>query len=193
MNKLPHLLLSRCSLVFLLLLGFTWSPLHAQETCERSGIEFGFFNGVKTLDEDAQDVVTFYLPRQYGLTTPDGQPISYTLYYNDNQAGITDFIETFEQRLQEQNGLLAGRFELFFSAMSGGGGWWSRITETVPALSEMLGGLFDTFRATLIRDMTAERPTRASAPRSSLCRSRRIRARYASGSARCSTCLTTSH
>ncbi|MBA4264673.1 MAG: hypothetical protein C0453_06290 [Comamonadaceae bacterium] len=40
--------------------------------------------------------------------------------------------------------------------MSGGGGWWSRITETVPALSGLLGELFETFRATLIRDMTAD-------------------------------------
>ncbi|HMN94256.1 MAG TPA: hypothetical protein PKC60_13580 [Hydrogenophaga sp.] len=62
----------------------------------------------------AQHVVDRTLPGQYGLTTPDGQPISYTLYYNDTQAGITDFVETFEQRLQEQDGLLAGRFELFF-------------------------------------------------------------------------------
>jgi hypothetical protein len=139
-----------------LLVNLFLGSTHAQEVCERTGVEFGFFNGVKTEESVAQFVVRDVLPRQYGRTTPDGQPISYTLYYNDNQAGITDFIETFEQRLQEQNGLLAGRFELFFSAMSGGGGWWSRITETVPALSEMLGGLFDTFRATLIRDMTAD-------------------------------------
>ena len=115
----------------------------AQETCERTGIEFGFFNGVKTTLPQAQEVARDVLPSQYGRTTPDGQPISYTLYYNDSQAGISDFIETFEQRLQEQDGLLAGRFELFFSAMDGGGSWWSRITEAVPALSGLLGGLSD--------------------------------------------------
>ncbi len=93
----------------------------AQETCERAGIEFGFFNGVQTTLPQAQEVARKALPTQYGRTTPDGQPISYTLYYNDTQAGITDFIETFEQRLQEQDGLLAGRFELFFSAVNGGG------------------------------------------------------------------------
>ena len=89
----------------------------AQETCERAGVEFGFFNGVQTTLPQAQEVARDILPDQYGRTAPNGQPISYTLYYNDNQAGITDFIETFEQRLQEQNGLLAGRFELFFSAV----------------------------------------------------------------------------
>jgi hypothetical protein len=97
----------------------------AQETCERIGIEFGFFNGVQTTLPQAQEVARDVLPSQYGRITPDGQPISYTLYYNDTQAGIADFIETFEQRLQEQDGLLAGRFELFFSAMNGGGSWWS--------------------------------------------------------------------
>ena len=128
----------------------------AQETCERAGVEFGFFNGVQTTLVQAQEVTRDVLPSQYGHITPDGQLISYTLYYNDSQAGITDFIETFEQRLQEQDGLLAGRFELFFSAMNGGGGWWSRLTEAVPALNSLLDGLFDTFRSYLIRDMTAD-------------------------------------
>ena len=48
-----------------------------------------------------------------GTTTPDGKPITYTLYYNDTDAGLADFVETFDQRLQEQEGLLARRFELF--------------------------------------------------------------------------------
>ena len=82
-------------------LGLGWSAGHAQESCERAGIEFGFFNGVKTQERSAQDVVEEFLPLLYGRTTPDGQPISYTLYYNDTQAGITDFVETFDQRLQE--------------------------------------------------------------------------------------------
>lgn len=136
----------------MLLTNFAW----AQERCESTGVEFGFFNGVQTPSDDAQRVVQRYLPELYGRTIPDGQPINYTLYYNDNQAGITDFIETFEQRLQEQDGLLAGRFELYFSAMNGGGSWWSRITETVPALRGLLEGLADTFRSYLIRGMTAD-------------------------------------
>ena len=114
-------------------LALLWSHLAtavAQERCESEGIEFGFFNGVDTIEDDAKDVVRFYLPPQYGITTPKSQPITYTLYYNDTQAGLTDFIETFEQRLQEQDGLLAGRFELFFSAMNGGGGWWSHSVKT---------------------------------------------------------------
>jgi hypothetical protein len=105
----------------------------AQETCERTGIEFGFFNGVKTTRFQARDVVEEFLPEQYGRTTPDGQPISYTLYYNDTE-GWADFVETFDQRLQEHNGLLSERFELFFSSLQGGGSWWSHITETEPTV-----------------------------------------------------------
>jgi len=126
------------ALLATLLNSFAWG----QETCEPTGIQFGFFNGVQTPSDDAQRVVQRYLPELYGLTTPDGQPISYTLYYNDTE-GWADFVETFEQRLQEHNGVLSQRFELFFSSLQGGGSWWSHITETVPALSGLLGGLFD--------------------------------------------------
>ncbi|TNF57243.1 MAG: hypothetical protein EP308_02675 [Burkholderiales bacterium] len=82
----------------------------------------------------AQYVVDRTLPGQYGLTTPDGQPINYTLYYNDTDPWLTDFVETFDQRLQEHGGLLSERFELFFSSLQGGGSWWTHITETVPAV-----------------------------------------------------------
>jgi len=121
-NDRTYLTLRTVTVVALsLFLSLSWTYANAQETCECTGIEFGFFNGVQTTRFQARDVVEEFLPSQYGRTTPDGQPINYTLYYNDNQAGITDFFETFEQRLQEQDGLLAGRFELFFSAMNGGG------------------------------------------------------------------------
>jgi len=131
-----------------LLLSLSWMDANAQETCERTGIEFGFFNGVKTTRFQARDVVEEFLPEQYGLTTPDGQPISYTLYYNDTE-GWADFVETFEQRLQEHNGVLSQRFELFFSSLQGGGSWWSHITETVPALGDVLSGIVQTFQAFL--------------------------------------------
>ncbi len=149
MNNLAHLAVRTFSVTALaLLLNLSWTTANAQETCERTGIEFGFFNGVKTLEEDAQDVINFFLPRLYGHTTPDGQPISYTLYYNDTE-GWADFVETFEQRLQEHNGVLSQRFELFFSSLQGGGSWWTHITETVPALGDVLSGIVQTFQAFL--------------------------------------------
>jgi hypothetical protein len=121
-------------LVLPLLLSPFWNGAHAQETCERAGVEFGFFNGVKTTRTKAQEVIEIFLPSQYGHTTPDGQPISYTLYYNDTDPWLTDFVETFDQRLQEHGGLLSQRFELFFSSLQGGGSWWTHITETVPTV-----------------------------------------------------------
>jgi hypothetical protein len=125
---------SKILVALFLLATFFFEAVHAQETCDPSGVEFGFFNGVKTEESVAQFVVKDVLPRIYGHTTPDGQPITYTLYYNDTDPWLTDFVETFDQRLQEHGGLLSERFELFFSAMNGGGSWWTHITETVPTV-----------------------------------------------------------
>jgi hypothetical protein len=143
------------ALVLALWFGLSWSAGHAQETCERTGIEFGFFNGVKTQERSALDVVEEFLPLLYGHTTPDGQPISYTLYYNDTDPWLTDFVETFDQRLQEHGGLLSQRFELFFSALQGGGDWWSRITGSVSTLRGVLDGIHDASQAAIARAATA--------------------------------------
>ena len=89
----------------------------ASEQCENNGVVFGFS--------------TVFKPRLYRRTVrvenwrkfipppPNGEPITYDLFYNDTE-GFSDFVETFDQRLQEQNGLLAGRFELilFFRAQA---------------------------------------------------------------------------
>jgi hypothetical protein len=138
-------------------LALLWSHLAtavAQERCESEGIEFGFFNGVDTIEDDAKDVVRFYLPPQYGITTPKSQPITYTLYYNDTE-GLSDFVEVFEQRLKEQSDLLDGRFELFFEATRGGGSWWEALTKAMPALDAARAALADAFRAALMRDLAA--------------------------------------
>ena len=82
----------------------------AEENC-KTGVVFGFFNGVQTTDVQA-DFAVAWLRKLYPSTTPAGEPITYELFYNDTQ-GFADFVETFDQRLQEQNGLLAGRFETF--------------------------------------------------------------------------------
>ncbi len=89
----------------------------AQDACEAEGVVFGFFNGVQTTKESANNALVA-LGQLYPAKTPVGEPITYELFYNDTQ-GFADFVETFDQRLQEQNGLPAGRFELFFSATQG--------------------------------------------------------------------------
>jgi len=80
----------------------------AQTECKDPGVTFGFFNGVQTTEEGATQTVS-NLRHVYGPTTPAGHPITYELFYNDSQ-GFSDFVETFDQRLREQNGQLAGAF-----------------------------------------------------------------------------------
>ena len=94
----------RCMVLTLTLLvgiGLAWKPAFSPAVCERSGVEFRYFNGVQTTDFQAKDVAEFQLPRQIGLSTPNGEPITYALYFNDSE-GLSDFVETFDQRLQEQ-------------------------------------------------------------------------------------------
>ena len=124
----------------------------AQESCT-AGVVFGFFNGVQTTEQLAKFVAHRQLVELYGPTTPAGESITYDLFYNDTQ-GFADFVETFDQRLQEHGGLLAGRFELFFSAARGEGFWWKALTSAIPSLVGFLEDLFDLFRAALMRELT---------------------------------------
>ena len=82
----------------------------AQDTCDKNGVVFGFFNGVQTTEKQAQRALD-RLRVLYPTTPPKGETITYELFYNDSE-GFSDFVETFEQRLQEHNGLLAGRYAL---------------------------------------------------------------------------------
>lgn len=127
-------------------------PVLAQETCESEGIEVGFFNGVDTTKTQAETALA-WMRKLYPSTTPKGQPINYTLYYNDTE-GFSDFMETFEQRLMEHAGLLGGRFELFFEATRGGGSWWDALTRAIPATRDVLTGLGNTFLASVVRGLT---------------------------------------
>lgn len=115
-------------------------------------VVFGYFNGVLTTRDDAKQSLSS-LKFRYGTTSPAGQPIQYELLYNHSN-GFEDFVQTFEQRMKEQDGILAGRFELFFSAIKGGGDWWSSIIGVVSTASQLLGALSDSALATGIRTLT---------------------------------------
>ncbi|WP_439607121.1 hypothetical protein [Hydrogenophaga sp.] len=133
------------------------SSIAQTNICAASGVVFGFFNGVMTKSDQAQIVLGRHIKGKnlYGSQTPNGEPITYDLFYNDTD-GFADFVETFDQRLQEHGGLLAGRFELFFSATRGEGSWWSSLTEAIPVLADLPQALFDLFLATLVRELTAD-------------------------------------
>ena len=109
--------------------------------CPAGGVTFGFFNGVQTTFDDAEEMRKI-LQLTYGTTTANGEPIQYELFYNQT-TGLSDFVETFEQRLSEQNGLLAGRFELFFESVRGDGPLWRKIVAAVSSTAGILSGLVD--------------------------------------------------
>ena len=85
--------------------------------CRETGAVFAFFNGVQTTKPQAE-IAKQELKRIHGETSAQGDAIRYEVLYNYSN-GFEDFVETFEQRLREQEGLLEGRFELFFEALQG--------------------------------------------------------------------------
>ena len=143
-------------MMVLLLAILPLSSVAQTSTCDANGVVFGFFNGVQTKQDQALIALGRHIKGRslYGSTTPNGEPITYELFYNDTQ-GFADFVETFDQRLHEHGGLLAGRFELFFSATRGEGAWWRAITSALPSLVGFLDSLFDLSRAALMTELTA--------------------------------------
>lgn len=120
--------------------------------CSSDGVVMAFFNGVQTTE--LQAIVAVDKLRQiHGQQTQEGEPIRYELMYNYTE-GFGDFVEVFEQRLQEQGGVLADRYELFWEANKGGGSWWSSITDRVSALGGLLDGYMQHSLALLAQRLT---------------------------------------
>ena len=113
--------------------------------CRQTGVTFAFFNGVLTTKSQAE-IAKQELKRIHGNQSPNGDEIKYETLYNYT-SGFEDFVETFDQRLNEQQGLLSGRFELFFESLRGGGTWWSNIIGAVAATSGLLDSYVDWHRA----------------------------------------------
>ena len=95
------------------------------DLCEPKGVIFGFFNGVLTTQAEADRAMAEFRII-HGVISSSGDPIGYEVFYNYTN-GLDDLVETFEQRLSEQDGLLVGRFELFFDSLGGAGTWWTNI------------------------------------------------------------------
>jgi hypothetical protein len=141
--------------VAFLALTFATSSAKAQlpdDLCRNRGIVLGFFNGVQTTRDQAR-IALRSLERTFGTASPEGEPIRYEVFYNRTD-GFEDFVETFEQRLNEQQGLLAGRFELFFEALRGDGPTWSRITQALPELANVLQVLLGASEAAVVATLT---------------------------------------
>jgi hypothetical protein len=121
--------------------------------CTSKGVVFVFFNGVRTTSLQAF-VALKEFERLHGNISPSGDNIRYEYFYNYSD-GFEDFVETFEQRLSEQEGLLEGRFELFFQALAGNGSWWSTIINTASGAASILGGIVNWYQAHIAEGLTA--------------------------------------
>lgn len=131
------------------------APLHAQTNslCVQEGTVLAFFNGVLTTERNAQDLLN-YLQSIHGDKSKNGEGIRYELMYNYTN-GLDDFVETFDQRMKEQDGILFNRFELFLEALSGGGSWWSNIINAVSGASTLLDELKNDIQASMTANLIA--------------------------------------
>lgn len=120
--------------------------------CRDTGVVFAFFNGVLTTKPQAEFAQQEFR-RIHGDKSKQGDEIKYEVLYNYSN-GFEDFVETFEQRLLEQENLLEGRFELFFEALQGGGSWWSKIVNTITSAASILKAFEDWYHAAVIRNLT---------------------------------------
>ena len=140
--------------VFSILLAPVAAQTNTGSLCTPAGVAFGFFNGVSTTSIQARrNLQEFKII--HGVTTAQGERIKYHLFYNYTN-GFEDFVETFRQRLEEQDGLLQGKFELFFTANKGGGSWWSSITQAVSETGQILAAIADRYQANLLVRLTRD-------------------------------------
>ena len=132
--------------------------LHAQTPaednfCSDTGIAFVFFNGVQTTVREANRA-NDELARLHGYENDDGEEIAYEVAYNYTE-GFGDFIETFDQRLLEQDAELVGRYELFFESLRGDGPWWSAIGHALPQLLDIRDSWIDWYQAAIVQRLTS--------------------------------------
>lgn len=152
MNKFIRKLIASIAAAVILFTGTT-SAYAGINVCAPSGIAFAFFNGVQTTDAAASTAL-FVLKRLYGTTLPrTGETIRYEKFYNYTN-GFEDFVETFEQRLREQDAILEGRFELFLEVMTGTGSWWDSIVTAVTGTASILDGIRQDLQARMLANLT---------------------------------------
>jgi hypothetical protein len=135
----------------------------ANDLCQAE-VAFNYLNGVQTTPGQADHALRAFQQMHRSDVAGTGDRIRYELLYN-HTAGFEDFVETFEQRLLEQENLLGGRFELFFEAVRGEGPWWSSIINAVSSAAGIFTGLVDWFRsaaAAYLTSLAANPPTMAN-------------------------------
>lgn len=126
--------------------------LDENNICQVSGdTVFALFNGVMTTDDIAL-ISLGKLRVIHGETSPDGGKIDYDLMYNYTD-GYQDFVETFEQRFQEQHEI-RDRWELFFQVLKDQGSWWENIILRVPELVVDADSWLNILQANFIKNLS---------------------------------------
>ncbi|PXX89551.1 hypothetical protein DIT71_13550 [Marinobacter vulgaris] len=128
-------------------------PYEARNFCRDSGIIFAFFNGVQTTIGEANRALNEFR-RIHGNERADGENIRYEVMYNYTD-GLDDFVETFEQRVLEQEQILAGRYELALEIINGGGKWWQRLAELATTLPETRDDFINWYQAKIVQSLTS--------------------------------------
>ena len=121
--------------------------------CRDSGIIFAFFNGVQTTIGEANRALNEFR-RIHGNERADGENIRYEVMYNYTD-GLDDFVETFEQRVLEQEQILDGRYELALEIINGGGKWWQRLAELATTLPATRDDFIDWYQAKIVQSLTS--------------------------------------
>lgn len=134
------------------MLGTTLQPRAEEfECCPGPGTVLAFFNGVLNTESAAQDTLDA-LHKIHGELDGSRQKIQYELMYNYTK-GFDDFVETFEQRKQEQNGVLDQRWEFFLTTLGGSddGRWWASMSRAFGSpLKDLSSSIVETFSARMV-------------------------------------------
>ncbi|MCC4791182.1 YfaP family protein [Vibrio splendidus] len=114
--------------------------------CEVPGYVVGFFNGVWNTKNEAK-LATFEFQKQIG-NEYNSEPVAYETFYNVTGSSVSasafqDIAEVFIQRAEEIDPDLGGRFDIFWSAITGGGadGFLDKVYNIVSAPSDLVLGL----------------------------------------------------
>lgn len=139
------------------LVGFSTVNVNAQSLpdnniCRVTGVTLFYLNGVQTTPSQANRE-QLALRRIHGDATEAEEQIQYEVLYNYS-SGFKDIVETFGRSLEEQDGLLEGRFELFFEALAGDGAWWNAIKTSVTSTADILSGFVELYEDAAVQNLT---------------------------------------
>ena len=108
------------------------NPFHQNAKLLKKEPVIGFFNGVGTTKDEANENVKFLNISMFGT---EKSKIAVRTFYNYTDKPINDMLETFEQRMNEHP-LYKDHYELFFEIIDGGG---SGLTSAIKVAPELAG------------------------------------------------------